>query len=85
MKKKLLSLLLASAMLLSALPMMVMGTVAVETDGEGGGYDYESLYVTYGLRSLLTAYDLYELNETGTLTDEQGNVYTIKAVDDTAE
>lgn len=72
-------------MLLSALPMMVMGTVAVETDGEGGGYDYESLYVTYGLRSLLTAYDLYELNETGTLTDEQGTVYTIKAVDDTAE
>ena len=87
MKKKLLSLLLATALLLTALPLMVMGVIAEEANSteDSSAYDYESLYVTYGLRSLLTTYDLYELNETGTLIDEQGNVYTIKAVTDDAE
>ena len=56
MKKKLLSLLLATALLLTALPLMVMGVIAEEANSteDSSAYDYESLYVTYGLRSLRT-------------------------------
>ncbi len=73
MKKKLLSLLLAATMLVAAFPLFGLSSLAVDAEA----YNYDKLYVSYGLQTLFTAYDLEAGDALNTLEDAEGNTYTL--------
>ncbi len=73
MKKKLLSLLLLVSMVMTAIPFFAFGIGAEDDIPEE--YNYDKLYVSSGLTSLFTAYDLQEDDALDALVDAQGNAY----------
>ena len=85
MKKKLLSLLLAAAMLLTALPILSIGVFAAdsELENEKAPNAYDALYVQDGLLTLVTTYDLIENDALDALTDNNGNPIALVATDAT--
>ena len=83
MKKKLLSLLLVAAMLLSALPIFAIGAFAADENAKANATNHDDLYVQDGLLTLVTTYGLLAGDKVDALTDANGTAIKLIATDET--